>query len=101
MFRIVDVQLKTVNVFRLESNAAGASPIILAFDDLLFPALMDSRSLIDSVLVALQPYAHCPVRVVASIPSEIVHDRLLLDHCPEADPLNVFAYYRGAVIASC
>jgi hypothetical protein len=44
----------------------------------------------------------CPIngaRSVASIASEIVLDRLLLDHRPEADLLNVFAYHRG-VIAS-
>ena len=53
------------------------------------------KRLIDLVLVALRPHAHRPVRVVASIASEVVHDRLLLDHCPEADLLNPFAYYRG------
>src|ERR1700733_8381473 len=49
----------------------------------------------DSTLVALQPHTYCPVGVVASIAREIVLDRLLLDHCPVADLLNVLAYHGG------
>ena len=45
MFRLVDVQLKTVNVLRFGSTGAAASPIMLAFDDFLFPALIASSVL--------------------------------------------------------
>ena len=46
IFRLVDVQLKTVNVLEIsDPPRAGASPIMLAFDDFLFPALITSSVL--------------------------------------------------------
>lgn len=45
--------------------------------------------LIDLTPVPLQAHAHRSIRnVVPSISGEIVHDRLFLDHRPEADLLN-------------
>ena len=60
MLRLFDVQLKIVNVFRLGSNGAGASPMMLAFDDCLFPALMASRALAiwPRRLAASHPLSH-------------------------------------------
>jgi hypothetical protein len=46
------------------------------------------ESLIDPVLVALQAHLHRSVRFVPGETGEIVHDRLLLDHSPEADLLG-------------
>ena len=37
MFRLVDVQPNTVNVFRSGPNGAGASLIVLFLEDLLLP----------------------------------------------------------------
>ena len=49
------------------------------------------ESSIDPVLVALQAHLHRSVRVVPGETGEIVHDRLLLDHSPEADLLDLGA----------
>jgi len=49
------------------------------------------ESLIDPALVALQAHLHRSVRIVPGRTGEIVHDRLLLDHGPEADLLDLGA----------
>ena len=53
------------------------------------------ESPIDPVLVALQAHLHRSVRVVPGGTGEIEHDRLLLDHGPEADLLDLGAGDRG------
>ena len=95
MFRLVDVQLKIVNVFRLGSNGAGVSPDDVSMRRFFVPRADGFESLGNSILVALQLYTYRPVRIVASVAREIIHDRLLLDHRPVTDFLNLFAYYRG------
>ena len=67
MFRLVDVQPYTVNVFRVGSRGALATLTMLFRDDFLLPTRMAVESLIDPILVALQAYAHRSVRNIASV----------------------------------
>jgi hypothetical protein len=67
MLRLVDVQLKAVNVFRLGIELRLSFPDDVSLRRFFGPGADGFESLGDLILVALQLHAHRSVRIVASI----------------------------------
>ena len=90
MLRLVEVQAKTVNVFRPASRGLLVTVTALSLEDFLLPARMAARTLSIRSLSPCKAMLTVPSGTLRAEPARFVHDRLLLDHGAEADLLDFF-----------
>ena len=91
MPRLCDVQVEDRERVQIGVPLDGSLSDGVVMGRFLAPGVNDGENLIDPVPVALQDYRHRSIGIVSGGAGEILHDRLLLDHGPEADLLDLLA----------